>query len=249
MSQSPETEPEILDSEAAPVSWEDDENSATLFLRAAFALVAGALLIWTQRNADIDSSENWGRWIWASIICNLLLPLGIIWLFFGQGLSRPQWLKDQKYNAWNYGWDFQNWKRHGKIALLIFALMLPLLWFYARVPEVRAYYEAFYPAKGSTPSLLVLLATTIIYMLCWEWFFRGFLLFGMAQGFGFILSIIFQAALFGLAHWGKPREEMISSFIGGAILGIICWREKSFAPAFYAHALIHVAWIFFVFYG
>src|SRR5690606_31476034 len=124
---------------------------------------------------------------------------------------------------------------------------LPLLWFYARVPEVRAFYNDFYPADQSTLALLWLLVSTVLYMLCWEWFFRGFLLFGMAQGFGFIVAILLQAALFGAAHWGKPPLEMYASFAGGAILGVLCWREKSFAPAFYAHALIHIAWIFFIF--
>ena len=249
MSQTPEIEVPNPDSLPAPASWEDDETGSTLFLRASVALVSGALLLWTQHFAPIDSGKDWSRWIWAAILCNLVFPLGIVWLFFGQGLRHYDWLKDQKYNAWNYGWDFKNWKCHAKIALIIFVLMLPFLWYYAHVPEVRAYYLNYFPPTRSTPALLFLLATTLVYMLCWEWFFRGFLLFGMAQGFGFIFTIALQAALFGAAHWGKPREEMISSFLGGAILGVLCWREKSFAPAFYAHALIHLAWIFLIFYS
>lgn len=249
MSKSPPVELQNPVTEPAPASWEDDETGSTLFLRASVALASGALLLWTQHQAPIDSSADWSRWIWASVICNLILPLGVIWLFFGQGLSRLEWLKDQKYNAWSCGWNFKDWKRHAKIALVIFAAMLPFLWYYAHVAEVRAYYLNYFPPVGSTPALLGLLATTLVYMLCWEWFFRGFLLFGMAQGFGWMAAIFLQAALFGLAHWGKPPLEMYSSFVGGAVLGVLCWREKSFAPAFYAHALIHLAWILLIFYS
>lgn len=242
-------EEQPLETSLPTVSWEDDETRASLFLRAAIVLVTGAFLLWTQRAVPFKPADEWGRWIWAAVFCNLVLPLGLIWLLFGQGLSRLDWLKNQKHNAWNFGWSFQNWKQHLKIAGIIFLVMLPLLWWQSRVPEVREYYRDFYPAApaGSTPALLALLATSVLYMLCWEWFFRGFLLFGMAQGFGFYVAIALQAALFGAAHWGKPPLELYSSFAGGLVLGVLCWREKSFAPAFYAHALIHVAWILLVF--
>ena len=204
-------------------------------------------MLWTQRHAPIEASENWNRWIWAAVLCNLVLPLGLIWLLFGQGLSHLDWLRHQKHNAWNYGWNFRDWKKHAKIAGAIFLVMLPFLWWQSRVPEVRAYYHDFYPPAGSTPALLALLASSVLYMLCWEWFFRGFLIFGLAQGFGFLVAIVLQAAIFGAAHWGKPPLEMYSSFAGGVVLGVLCWREKSFAPAFYAHALIHIAWILLIF--
>lgn len=223
-------------------SWEDDESRSTLFLRSLIALLAGAYLLWAQYKAGIDTSENWSRWIWLAVICNFLLPLGIVWMFFGQGLTRPTWLRDQKHNAWNYGFDFKNWRRHLSIAGVLVLAMLPFLWYFSRDAQVQSYYREYFPAVTSTPALLSLLLSLVVYMFVWEWFFRGFLLFGMAQGFGFVAAILLQAVLFGAAHWGKPPLEMYSSFAGGAILGFFCWRERSFAPAFYTHALIHLIW-------
>lgn len=229
-------------------TWEDDEGASTLALRSAVVLVSSALLLWTLRNAPLQPSQDWNRWIWATALCCLVLPLAIVWLLFGQGLTRLTWLKDQKHNAWNYGWDFSNWKKHLKIGLFLLVLMLPLLWFYSRAPEVREFYQSYYPGDRTLLALFSLIATTLIYMFCWEWFFRGYLLFGAAQGFGFVAAILLQAALFGMAHWDKPPLELYSSFLGGAVLGVLCWREKSFLPAFYAHAFIHIAWILFIFY-
>jgi membrane protease YdiL (CAAX protease family) len=223
-------------------SWEDDETRSTLFLRTLFALLAGAYLLWAQHAAQINTHEQWSRWVWLAVICNFLLPLGIVWMFFGQGFTKLEWLKDQKHNAWSYGFDFKNWKRHLSIAGVLVLAMLPFLFYFARDPQIHTFYRNYFPAVESTPALLALLLSLVVYMFVWEWFFRGFLLFGLAQGFGFIVAILLQAALFGAAHWGKPPIEMYSSFLGGAILGVLCWREKSFAPAFYAHALIHVAW-------
>lgn len=238
------------ESESAPfLTWEDDENKSTLALRSAVVLASGGLLLWALRSAPIQPSQEWGRWLWAMVLCCFVLPLSVVWLLFGQGLSHLSWLKDQKHNGWSYGWSFRDWKRHLKLGFLALLLMLPLLWFYARSPEVHSFYQNYYPTGRTGMALFLLIFSTAIYMFCWEWFFRGYLLFGLAQGFGFVVAVLLQATLFGVAHWGKPSLEMYASFLGGAILGVVCWREKSFLPAFYAHTFIHIAWIFFVFYS
>lgn len=231
-------------------TWEDDETRATLILRALFTLLSTSFLACAQWRAPENWSgalgENWTRWVWTSAVCNFLLPLLIVWMFFGQGLLPQDWLKDQKHNAWNYGWNFQNWKRHLKIALGCWLIFLPLLIYYSRNPEMRAAYVVYLPPVQNARDWLFLLSTLILYMACWEWFFRGFALFGIAQGLGFLPAIALQAAIFGFSHLGKPPIEMGSAFAGGVVLGSLSWREKSFFPAFLIHALIHVSWAILV---
>ena len=72
------------------------------------------------------------------------------------------------------------------------------------------------------------------YFFLWEWFFRGFLLFGLRRGFG-RHAIWLQAIPFGLLHWGKPPLEMASAFPGGLLLGLLAWRAESFLPCFALH--------------
>ena len=228
-------------------TWEDDENANTLFLRSLFALVAGAFLLWAQWRApafweNSSVAANWGRWVASSVVSNFVLPLGIVWFFFAQSLRHHDWLKNQKHNAWNYGWNFQNWKFHLKIAGACVLVALPFLWFFSRDPALREAYVFLLPPKNSPRELVFLVSTLVLYMFCWEWFFRGFLLFGLAQGFGAVPAIGIQAILFGLSHFGKPPIEVAGAFAGGLILGALCWREKSFFPAFLIHAAIHVAW-------
>lgn len=267
--------------ETVIATYEDDENRVTRLLRALFVLFAGGLLLWAQWRAPFEPiGQFWNRWIWTSVVFNFVMPLGIVWLFFGQGLSYHGWLRDQRNNAWSYGfgwfqvpydlsedefpvakigrftfaktwhpafWNAERfgkraWKRYALTAVILWAAMLPLLWFFSRDPSIRADYAAYLPPVSGVVDWLWLFATLVIYMWCWEWFFRGFALFGLAQGLGPWLAILIQAGAFGLTHIGKPPIEMASAFAGGAILGVLCWREKSFVPAFLTHSLIHLTW-------
>jgi membrane protease YdiL (CAAX protease family) len=75
------------------------------------------------------------------------------------------------------------------------------------------------------------------YFFCWEWFFRGFLLFGLARGCG-RWAIPLQALPFGFLHWGKPLPELLGSFVAGLVLGELALRARSFLPCFALHWLI-----------
>ena len=232
--------PAQTDASADFATWEDDETFATGWLRAACVLVIGVLLGWAQWRTPVgDIGPQWNRWVYTSFLFNFVLPLGMVWMLFGQGLVHQDWLKDQKHNAWDYGWRWSDWRKHLKIALILWAIMLPFIIYFSRMPDVRASYANYLPPTTNAIEWAWLLVSLVIYMFCWEWFFRGFGLFGMAQGFGPWVSIGIGAICFGLAHTGKPQAEMISAFGGGLILGILCWREKSFVPAFFTHALVH----------
>ena len=80
------------------------------------------------------------------------------------------------------------------------------------------------------------------YMFCWEFFFRGFLLFGLQKSrLGAWGAVIVQALLFALLHWSyvpnasKPPVEVLSALPGGLILGVLALRTRSFVYGFLAH--------------
>jgi len=93
-------------------------------------------------------------------------------------------------------------------------------------PRALLYYELF----------------TGFYMFGWEFFFRGFLLFGLQKtwlrGGG---AVVLQALVFMLLHWSldpqaaKPLAEILSAFPGGIVLGILALRTRSFVYGFLAH--------------
>ena len=226
-----------------------DDTPTALQLRAIFTFVAGALLLWSQVRAPIDAHTQWSRFIWTSAWANFLLPLGIIWLFFAQTIRHQKSLSNQALNAWNYGWNFKSWKQSVLWSLIMTAAMLPILWFASRDSSTRSFYASYYPSPESI-GVGIFIGTIVLWMLFWEFFFRGFLLFGFAQAFSEkwapFVAIPLQAALFGAAHIGKPPTEMYASFIGGIVLGIVAWRQKSWLAPFLTHAIVQVVWAILV---
>jgi len=99
----------------------------------------------------------------------------------------------------------------------------------------------------SPKALLYFELYTGYYMFCWEFFFRGFLLFGLQKS---ILktwgAVIVQALVFMLLHWSldpsasKPMAEVLSALPGGIVLGILALRTRSFVYGFLAHWAISV---------
>ena len=75
------------------------------------------------------------------------------------------------------------------------------------------------------------------YMIGWEFFFRGFMLFGLERSLG-RMSVLVQAVAFGLAHFRKPQLEAYGAVIAGIFLGLIALRARSFLPCIVLHFLI-----------
>ena len=138
------------------------------------------------------------------------------------------------------------WLAAAVLFLPLFALMLAV----SRWQSFQSYYPLFrqYPefsglfarhpglnAWSAAPWLMAYAEVSYgMYLFCWEFFFRGFLLFGIARLIG-SWSILPQAIAFGIMHAGKPGPEVACSFAAGIILGIVALRAKSFAPCFVLH--------------
>ena len=79
--------------------------------------------------------------------------------------------------------------------------------------------------------------TTFIDLVGWEFFFRGWILFGYARKFG-PEALWLQAVPFALAHIGKPEIETLSTIFGGFAFGWVAWRTRSFLYPFLIHWFI-----------
>ena len=137
-----------------------------------------------------------------------------------------------------YGFSIGDWRAGLWISLACMLIMTGVLFFVARTPDFRAYYSSWY---GSTAQAVGLTAADLF---GWEFFFRGFLLFGLARISG-PYAIFLQAVPFTLAHFGKPQLETLSCIFGGAIFGWIAWRTRSFLYPFLIHWYIGVITILF----
>ncbi len=125
--------------------------------------------------------------------------------------------------------------------------MLITAWLFLRFPEFRSYYSDYYPLRdpgGGGAYGWRGVALSGVQMFAWEFLFRGFLLFALADLFG-ADAVWIQTVPFAMAHFGKPEWETYSSIVGGAISGWIAYRVGSLFPSWLIHwaLAVGVGWM------
>lgn len=132
----------------------------------------------------------------------------------------------------------------GKLALIAYMAMLPVLLIATRVPALSHQFLNYYPMRPMAAFdwsfFLYWELTYGCYMFCWEFFYRGFLTFGFKRAFGPVAAVTLQTVGFGLMHWTKPFPEFLGSFVAGAVLGWLAIRGRSFYPCFAVHWAVTV---------
>jgi len=138
-------------------------------------------------------------------------------------------------NPLDFGLRLGNYRLWLPYVLIFLAIAIPILYFTSDMSSVQGYYRS-----GRNFDLLKYALQMGVYMLGWEFLFRGFMLFGLKEKFkeG---SIIIQMIPFVLLHFGKPEIETISTIFTGLLWGYICYRGKSFWPAFIMHIVVNIS--------
>jgi len=135
----------------------------------------------------------------------------------------------------DFGFRIGDYK-FGLISAGIFIiLMLPVIWIISGSES----FAKQYPQGGNVirDDISVLLYYELFvgfYMLAWEFFWRGYMLFGLKAKFGYY-AIFIQMIPFFILHKGKPEIETFASIFAGLILGVQAWRANSFIYCFIAH--------------
>lgn len=135
-----------------------------------------------------------------------------------------------------YGFQWGDWRAGLALTAIVIAIAAPILWYVARSsPEMVTYYA--HQWNGGAPLF------TFLDLIGWEFFFRGFLLFGYARLFG-ANALWIAAVPFALAHLSKPAVETYTTLFGGFLFGLVAWRSKSFVYPFLIHWFIATFTIF-----
>jgi len=102
------------------------------------------------------------------------------------------------------------------------------------LPSFAAKYPLCTLAREDVRVLIVYELLYGVYFLAWEYFFRGWMLNGLARDFG-SAAIWIQTLPFVIAHFGKPFPEAFGSLPAGLFLGWIAWRSESFVYGWLLH--------------
>jgi len=167
----------------------------------------------------------------------LIVPFLIIKLYFKRPFSY-------------YGLGLGDAKFGFKLVLIVIPLLIvPLIFIASKMPDVRAEYPL---AKilFSRPDLIIWYqaAYAVFYYIAWEFFFRGFLLFGLKDKLGSFNANLIQTISSCLIHIGKPEGEILGSIVAGIIFGAIALRTRSIWYVFILHACIGILTDLFIIY-
>ena len=160
-------------------------------------------------------------WFFGDFITFFVLPILIIRFFLKEKLS-------------NYGLRIGDYKVGLKITLVFILIMLPLLWFISSSDAFANVYPHLPSARESWQTFFIYEIGLLIYLMAWEFVWRGYMLFGLYEKFGFY-SIFIQMIPFVILHNGKPMLETFGSILAGLALGILALRTKSIFYCVIAH--------------
>lgn len=216
------------------------ELIASRDLKPSIILLVSVILLTVQRSAGSlefaartfspTSSFQSSTYMFASAFCLLgLIPAAIATFIFHDSLKE-------------YGISVGDWKKGLPISILAFVIIsITLLYPASQTAEMRAFYPFDKHAGDSFGAFTrYQLARGILFYSAWEFFFRGFMLFGLRRYVGDWLAICIQTIPSCLWHIGMPTGELFSSIAGGILFGILALRTQSLLWPFLLHYLIGV---------
>ncbi|CUU04547.1 MAG: CPBP family intramembrane metalloprotease [Fimbriimonadales bacterium] len=179
-------------------------------------------LQWLRLERDPNAPlRDWNEYLLVNSAMLLWVPV-LALAFLGKGeLSQ-------------YGLARGDGARGALYALLMYLPMAGLVYFASLRPDFQAYYPLDKRILTDYAYAVYFELVYGYYLFCWEFFFRGFLTFGLYRWLGW-WGVGLQAAAFAVMHWGKPVPEIVGAFVAGWVLAWLALRVRSFLPCFWLH--------------
>ncbi|RZT95767.1 CAAX prenyl protease-like protein [Ancylomarina subtilis] len=129
--------------------------------------------------------------------------------------------------------------------ILFAAIIIPLTLYNAKSPSNLAVYPQIRSKKWTLSTLLISGLTWAGYLLCYEFFFRGFLLFACLREFGTVPAVAINMLIYSIAHIPKGKLETIGAIPLGLVLCVLTISTESIWFAFLAHVIMALSneWI------
>jgi membrane protease YdiL (CAAX protease family) len=147
-----------------------------------------------------------------------------------------------------YGVRLGNWRGGLKAFLILAPVMVALTFPCSRMGSFTSEYPLYQGAGASSADFMAYSLLYLTYYLGWEFFFRGYMQFGLEKGLGIWNAILLQTLASCLVHIGKPDAEIYSSILGGIMWGMIVFRTRSLLPALLLHWLLGICLDAFIIY-
>jgi membrane protease YdiL (CAAX protease family) len=195
-----------------------------LDIRAMLVVIVSTLLLTVDRYHRFLPGEGYVETLTAKAVertvLYLVIPLLIILLI----------LRDHPSE---YGFSLGKWKEGLLWAVGAIVVLAPILYFTSRIPAMVRFYASIERSVGNV------VYVSALDLFSSEFFFRGFILFGLLRVAG-PNAVLLQAVPFALGHFGKPELETMSSIFGGVGFGYVAWRTRSFVYPWLIHCFVNI---------
>ncbi|MBN8697420.1 MAG: CPBP family intramembrane metalloprotease [Bacteroidetes bacterium] len=127
-----------------------------------------------------------------------------------------------------YGLSLKGAFKDYKLYLIMLLVMIPLVLYFSRTQSFQQRYP-FYDLQEGEPLFPNFILWELIYFVQFfalEFFFRGFMIHGTKQVFGFY-SVFVMTIPYCMIHFGKPFPETIAAIIAGVVLGVLSLKSRS----------------------
>ena len=119
------------------------------------------------------------------------------------------------------------------LPVIAVALRLPA----AQMEDMRAVYPVDKAAMESAPMFMqYAVGRVLLFYIGWEFFFRGFMLFGIRDAVGDTMAIAITTLPSALWHIGYPVGELYMSIAAGLLFGWLAVRTRSILWPLLLHA-------------
>lgn len=133
-----------------------------------------------------------------------------------------------------YGFSFQNTGAALAISLICLCFIIPGIWYVSSDAAMSQSYRQFFLIREKWEIFFIFESAVMIYMVAWEFLWRGYLLFGLKERYG-VTAVFMQMLPFVIMHNGKPFAETITSIAGAILLGLLALRTGTFLYGVFIH--------------
>lgn len=165
--------------------------------------------------------------MWSHLSCVVLLmlaPLLMCWVMEG-------------WTPRDLGFRVKGAGLETLVVVGMWAFMVPLVYWVHDMPSFASTYPRLPAVSTDARMYLLFEGMYLVKWVAWEFFFRGFMLFGFGKDF-LRKAILVSTIPFVLMHYGKPELEMAASMLAGVILCFISLRSRSIWPGVLLHWLV-----------
>jgi len=157
--------------------------------------------------------ERLAKWSLLSFGAYFVIPAILTRFVLGRRLSE-------------FGLSFRGVARHLPLYAFLYLCVLPLVWVASRQPEFLLTYPFADSAREGLSDLLIWELLYGLQFFSLEFFFRGFMVFGLEKRFG-ISAVFVMVVPYCMLHFHKPMPESVGAIFAGLVLGVVALRTRS----------------------